>query len=197
MRYQMSAFVQPFQISPNVNELLAEQAAAEAILKNVRSRLSTEREHYIPQLRELITMFSFTEEDLFPKPEKKGGSDKDYNADYFYRDPETNEEWDGKGKRPAFLARKKKTDDFRIYHATGTKFAPVVKSAPAQTELATGSADVQSVPSLAVAPVAAAPSSEPTGTPSVITPQPDAASIPDIVEHPATALHASAGAVTS
>jgi DNA-binding protein H-NS len=136
----MSAFVQPFQISPSTTSLLSEEADIQAKLESIRSRLKNERAQCLPQLRQLIAKLGFSEDEIFPVPDKKKASvDKDYNPEYSYRNSETGEEWDGKGKRPAFLNRKKKTDDFRIYHATGTKYPPVAstKFAVAQSEMAT------------------------------------------------------------
>lgn len=194
----MTAFVQPFQISEDINQLLAQKAAAKAQLENADTRLHEGRTQYIPQLRGLIAMFDFTADELFPKPEKKAVVvDKDYSPDYFFRDPETGEEWDGKGKRPGYLSGKKKTEKFRIYHATGTKFAPVVKHTTAQNESASS---VVSTP-LAVAltaPVAAAmPEAQSLGVASADYHQPAMASAAITVDHSASALQTNASAETA
>lgn len=195
----MSTFVQPFQISQDFNELLAEEAAAKANLQNIGSRKKEERSHFAPQMRGLIAMFNFTEDELFPKPEKKVASvDKDYSPDYFFRDPGTGEEWDGKGKRPAYLSGKKKTNNFRIYHATGTRFAPVVNPNLAQPELATARVGDQSASENTVAPVApvalSAPIAEPPGIASAITAQPAASPIALTGDHSASAFEPNASA---
>jgi DNA-binding protein H-NS len=194
----MSAFVQPFQISEDINQLLAQKAAAKAQLENADLRLSEGRTQYIPQLRGLIAMFDYTAEELFPKPEKKAVVvDKDYSPDYFFRDPETGAEWDGKGKRPGFLSKKKKTDDFRIYHATGTKYPPVVK--PALVQGNSSSSGVSSP--LAVAPTAppvaaAMPEAQTLGVASALHHQPamTVAALPVAVDHSTSVLQINASA---
>lgn len=145
--------------SSNIAELLFKKAELEASLKKNEEDLNADRPLFIAQVHQLVKTFCITKEEAFPptKKEQKAPVDKDYSADYFFRDPKTGEEWDGKGKRPAYLSGKKKTEDFRIYHATGTKSAPVVKPAPVSSEPTTS---IISVP-LAVVP---------SGTPSAAVP---------------------------
>jgi DNA-binding protein H-NS len=192
MRYQMTTFAQSLQISLNFNELLAEKAAAQAKVDSIGSRLNEERRHHIPQLRNLIALFEFTAEELFPKPEKKVAVvDKDYSPDYFFRDPETGAEWDGKGKRPDFLRGKKKTDGFRIYHTTGTKFAPVVKRSSVQSDSpsSTVHAPLTVVPT-APPVVAATPAPQSLGVASADHHQPamTIAAVPVTVDYSTSAL---------
>ncbi|QJD91250.1 H-NS histone family protein [Duganella dendranthematis] len=135
--------------SSNVADLLAKKAELEALAKKNQEDLYVDRPLFIAQVRELIKTFGITKVEAFPpSKDKQAIVDKDYSLDYFFRDPTTGEEWDGKGKRPSFLSKKKKTDDFRIYHATNTKFPPVAKSVPSPVESATSAVE----PSVIAAP---------------------------------------------
>ncbi|MBG6223364.1 hypothetical protein IWX79_004332 [Janthinobacterium sp. CAN_S1] len=144
----MNAIFSSIAVPSYIANLFAEFQAAETAHKQAKERLNTSRHIVIAQVHTLIAVFDITADESYPAEiKKKSVVDKDYSPDYFFRDMKTDEEWDGKGKkRPAFLAGKKKLDDYKIYHATGTKTPPVanVKPAAAQNEVANSSEVVNS-----------------------------------------------------
>lgn len=184
--------------SSNVADLLAKKAELEASLKMNDDALNADRHLFIAQVHQLVKVFRITKDEAFPPSKEKAVVvDKDYSPDYFFRNPDTGEEWDGKGKRPAYLSGKKKTEKFRIYHATGTKFAPVVKTTSAQNE---STSSVASTP-LAIAPTApfaaAMPEAQSLDVASANNHQPAMASAAITVDHSASALQTNASVETA
>lgn len=135
--------------STQVPALLAKKAEMEAALKKLQEELNADRPQFIAQVREWIVMFDIKKEEAYPPAgkETKEQVDKDFSTEYFYRDTKTGEEWNGKGKRPAFLHGKKKLEPFRIYHATGTNEAPTqtTTASPAEPDSAVSQAEVNPV----------------------------------------------------
>jgi DNA-binding protein H-NS len=179
----------------NIAELLSQKAELEAAVKKNKQGLNLDRHLFIDHVHELIKTFDIRKTEAFPPIGKSAIVDKDYSPDYFFRDPKTGEEWDGKGKRPGYLSGKKKTNDFRIYHATGTKFAPVVKPSPAKSEFASagGMSPLTIVPT---APIVVAVMPEPQ-SPDVRPAdhhQPVRASSPVSIDQSASDLHTHATA---
>jgi hypothetical protein len=173
--------------SSNIADLLFKKAELVALLKKNEEDLNVDRPVFIAQVHQLIKAFTITKEEAFPpnKKEPKAPVHKYFSSDYFYRDHKTGEEWDGMGKkRPAFLLNKRNTEEFRIYHATGTKLPPVVKHIVAQP-VATSSG-------VTVPPEVAMPVTESPNVASVGHHQPVAVADPIAADQSVSALQASA-----
>ena len=80
---------------PTYSELLAQRNALDQRIKNIRE---TEAKQALAQIKDLITTFGFTAQEVFPwKPDVK----KPVAAKYY--DPESGASWSGRGKPPKWI----------------------------------------------------------------------------------------------
>jgi len=93
-------------------ELLAQRAVLEAQIDQVRAIEVTAA---VITVKQLVTDFSLTAEDVFPTPGKKTGSGaaKGTKVAAKYRNPETGDTWTGRGKAPRWIDGKDR-DQFLI-----------------------------------------------------------------------------------
>ena len=94
-------------MTTSLKQLLAEQAALEQKISEVRA---TERSEAIAKIHELLEENALTQGDLFPsKSSTKAGKTKTKVAPK-YLDPVTGNTWSGRGLAPKWLAGKNKED---------------------------------------------------------------------------------------
>lgn len=93
-------------------ELLAQKAALEQQIAQARA---TEVSAAVSTVKQLITDFSLTAEDVFPTSGKKSGlgATKGTKVAAKYKNSETGETWTGRGKAPRWLDGKDR-DQFLI-----------------------------------------------------------------------------------
>ncbi|WP_354686425.1 H-NS histone family protein [Cupriavidus necator] len=90
-------------------QLLAEKEALEAKLNEVRA---TEVAGVIDKIRELMTEYGLTAEDILPRrkrgrPAGTGAAKKQASAlPPKYMDPKTGKTWSGRGRAPAWLGKR-------------------------------------------------------------------------------------------
>lgn len=87
---------------PSYKELLAQRQNLEAQIEAARK---TELHDAVASVRQLISEFGLTQEDVFPAGRVKN-SNKGSTVAPKYRDPETGSTWTGRGKPPLWIAGK-------------------------------------------------------------------------------------------
>lgn len=181
----MTTSLPNLEISPELADLIVKRDTAKATFDQVEILWARERVGIIEGIQGWIREFKIKSNELYPAtPKKKVPADKDYSPDYFYRDPVTGEEWDGKGKkRPKFLHGKKKLDSYRIHYSAAPQ-APENSILTVETigNAALTKADESIDASALQATVARDPAvSEPEAASTAVLVQDSAASVPAIV----------------
>lgn len=86
---------------PSYKDLLAQRQALDAQIESARqSELSTA----ISRVREMVTEFGLTEQDVFGRIGRAPSSAKGKSVAAKYRDPATGSTWSGRGKPPKWIA---------------------------------------------------------------------------------------------
>lgn len=86
---------------PTYKELLAQKHKLEEQLEEVRLK---ELEKAIAQIKEIITEYGLTAEDICLSPKTKAKTRRGVAPKY--RDPKTGATWTGRGRAPAWIAGK-------------------------------------------------------------------------------------------
>ena len=96
---------------PSYKELLAQREALDAKIQSARE---TELSTAITRVREMVTEFGLTQQDIFGKPGRAKSAAKGAKIAPKYRDPASGATWTGRGKAPKWIAGLADREKFAI-----------------------------------------------------------------------------------
>ena len=109
----------------------------DALQERTEAARLAELEAIIAQVRELVTEYGITEDQIFGRKRAKKAANSVAVAESKYQNPKTGETWSGRGRAPAWIANAKDRSKFLVDRASSSAAASVkapAKVAKARTQ---------------------------------------------------------------